>query len=94
MEITIRQASQSDLEHLVKLHCEAFTKDEHIPMLFGANYIKANYNWLLNSKYSYVLIAESYNEIVGQIAVSDIPFTRPMFITCLPQMLISFVRKP
>lgn len=94
MQIIIRVAGHSDLEKLVKLHCDSFKSDEHIPMLFGTNYIKANYKWLLNSNHSYILIAENNNEIAGLIAVSDIAFTRPMFIYCLPQMLLGFLKKP
>ncbi len=94
MQITIRVAGHSDLKKLVKLHCDSFKADEHIPVLFGTNYIKANYQWLLNSNHSYVLIAENEDEIAGLIAVSDIAFTRPMFIACLPQMLLGFLLKP
>jgi hypothetical protein len=94
MDINIRIANNSDLENLTILHCNSFTADNHIPMIFGKSFIKSNYKWLLNSGKSYVLVAEYKHEIIGLIAVSDIPFTRPMFLASCPQMLISLIRRP
>jgi GNAT superfamily N-acetyltransferase len=90
----IRQAVKEDLKEILDLHYRSFSIDDHVPMILGKNYVKATYRWLINSKQSYVLVADIDKSIVGLVAVSDGLFTRPMFIACLPDFFLSLVLKP
>lgn len=92
MKITL--ANINDLKQIVKLHCLSFTPKNHVPMMLGENYVKATYRWLINSNDAYVLIIKENDLIIGLVAVCDGPFTKKMFISCLPDFIISIFLKP
>lgn len=93
-ETIIRLAIDADLEKLTDIHCNSFSADDHIPVLFGRKYVKATYKWLVSSKIAYTLVAENNKKIVGLVAMCDSGFTRPMFIACIPEFMESILKKP
>ena len=92
--VNIRLANKNDIENLTKLHCNSFTPDEHIPVVFGRDYVRATYKWLVTSKIAYTLVAENNKNIVGLVAMCDSGFTLPMFIACVPEFLKSIIKSP
>lgn len=92
--ISIRLATVGDVDALTELHYASFTPDEHVPVMLGKPYVRATYVWQTTGKRSYVLVAEELGKIVGLIAVCDGPFTRPMFMACLPELLRSLITHP
>ncbi len=93
-EINIRLAVINDIEELTDLHCESFKPEDHVPMMFGRNYVKATYRWLVTNKSSYILVAESGGKIIGLVAMCDGSFTAPMFIACFPELIQSLWAHP
>jgi hypothetical protein len=92
--ISIRLATVADVDVLTELHYASFIPEEHVPVMLGKHYVRATYVWLTTGKSSYVLVAEELGKIVGLIAVCDGPFTRPMFMACLPAFMRSLVTHP
>jgi hypothetical protein len=92
--ITIRLATNNDIEKMADLHCSSFGPEDHVPVLLGRNYIKAMYRWKVNGKEAYTLVAESHGLIVGLVAVCDRSFTLPMFKACFPEFIKSIIKKP
>jgi len=92
--ISIRLATIADVDALTELHYASFTPDEHVPVMLGKPYVRATYVWQTTGKRSYVLVAEELGKIVGLVAVCDGPFTRPMFMACLPEFLRSLITHP
>lgn len=90
----IRLANESDVGALTRLHCASFRPEDHIPMMFGDDYVHATYRWQLTSGAAYVLVAEADSQIVGFLCVSDDLYTRPMFKYCLPEFVRSILRSP
>ena len=93
-KIEIRPANIDDLEVITELHCSSFKPEDHIPMLFGKNYIKANYEWHIKSDMAYVLVAEIDSNIIGLVGMCDKSFFHPMFKACRNQMVIELIKKP
>ncbi len=92
--ISVRIATIEDVDDLTDLHYASFTPEEHVPVMLGKPYVRATYVWQTTGKHSYVLVAEELGKIVGLVAVCDGPFTRPMFMACLPEFLRSLVADP
>ncbi|SNR74598.1 Acetyltransferase (GNAT) family protein [Lutibacter agarilyticus] len=92
--MNIKLANLNDLNEITELHCLSFKPKNHVPMMLGENYVKATYKWLITSKESYVLIGIEGGKIIGLVAVCDGAFTKPMFIACLPEFMLSIVLKP
>ena len=90
----IKKAEINDLNQIVELHCLSFTTKNHVPMMLGKNYVKATYRWLINSKDAYILIIKENELILGLVAVCDGPFTKKMFISCIPDFILSIVLSP
>ena len=90
----IRKATLQDIDDLTRLHCASFRPEEHVPMMLGERYVKATYRWQVGSKDAYTLVADLGEKIVGLIAVSDVPFTMPMFRACLGEFMLSLAKKP
>lgn len=90
----IRKACLSDIEAMTKLHCESFCREEHVPVMLGKRFVRATYRWLVSSKKSYALVADSDGKIIGLVAVCDGPFTRAMFIACFPEFMLSILKNP
>jgi ribosomal protein S18 acetylase RimI-like enzyme len=94
LNFEIRLATLDDVPALTKLHCDSFGPQDHVPVLLGKNYVRANYRWLVTSQESYGLVADAGAKIIGLVAVCDKPFTRPMFLACLPEFIVSILRSP
>jgi hypothetical protein len=90
----IRLANLSDIDGITSLHCNSFDEKNHVPMMLGKSYVKSTYKWLIKSKISYVLVYEIDLQIAGVVAVCDRPFTKDMFIACLPDFIFSILNKP
>ena len=90
----VRIATIDDLDRLTLLHCDSFGPEEHIPVLLGRDYVQATYRWLTTSHQAYCLAAESDHKIIGFVAVCDGPYTRPMFLACLPELTLSLLQAP
>ena len=93
-EFIIRTAIESDINDLTELHCSSFRPEEHVPVMLGKNYVRATYRWLVTSSQAYCLVADTSHEIIGMVTVCDGPFTRPMFLACLPEFIRSLLRSP
>lgn len=93
-EIRIRTATRYDLESMTDLHCACFSPDEHVPMMLGRHYVAATYRWLVTSGISYVLVAELEGKIIGLVAVCDHSYTKPMFIACCREFILSITKNP
>lgn len=93
-DVSIRLADTKDIETLTQLHWASFKSEDHVPMLFGKNYIRAMYRWLITGSLTYTLVAECDKKVVGLVAVCDGSFTGPMFMACLRPLLLSLFRKP
>lgn len=91
---TLKIAISDDLDKIVDLHLASFTSDEHIPVLIGRKYVKANYKWLLSHKNAFILIAKDNDRIIGLQSVSIGPFEIPMFLACLPALCYSMLTNP
>ncbi|MCX6053857.1 MAG: hypothetical protein NTZ74_02885 [Chloroflexi bacterium] len=94
VNIKIRLAGIQDLDKLTDLHCASFKPEDHVPMMFGRDYAKATYRWLVTNKSSYTLVADINGNIAGLVATCDRSFTTPMFFACLPEFVVSLVRSP
>jgi len=92
--MNIKLANLNDLNEITELHCLSFKPKDHVPMMLGKDYVKATYKWLILSNESYVLIGKDKSKIIGLVAVCDGAFTKPMFIACLPEFILSIVLKP
>jgi hypothetical protein len=92
--IQIRLATKDDLEEITKLHCASFAPLDHVPVMLGKRYVKATYRWQITNKKAYTLAATLDGKIVGVVAVCDGPFTKLMFIACLPEFIISLLLNP
>ncbi len=90
----IETATIKDLSEITALHCLSFKPEDHVPMMLGENYVRATYKWLITSNESYVLVGKKQGLIIGLIAVCDGPFTKPMFIACFPEFIISLISRP
>ena len=90
----IKKAKINDLNQIVELHCLSFTTKNHVPMMLGKNYVKATYRWLIKSKDSYILIIKENELILALVAVCDGPFTKKMFISCIPDFILSIALSP
>lgn len=90
----IRLATIKDLDALTELHMKSFTPDEHVPVALGRRYVYATYRWQVSGKQAYTLVAEKDAKIIGLVAVCDGPFTKPMFMACLPEFFGAIFRKP
>lgn len=90
----IRLATSKDLDSITFLHCNSFTAQNHVPMIFGPKYVKATYKWLITSNKSYVLIATINDELAGVVSVCDGAFTKDMFLSCLPEFFLSVLANP
>jgi len=93
-DIKIRLAGIQDLDRLTELHCASFKPEDHVPVMLGKRYVMATYKWLVTSPDAYSLVAEIDETLVGLIAVCDKPFTKPMFMACLGEFLLSILNKP
>jgi ribosomal protein S18 acetylase RimI-like enzyme len=91
---TIRVATTNDIPALTELHCASFRPEDHVPVMLGRDYVHATYRWLVTSNRSYCLVADSDAKIIGLIGVCDGPFTRPMLLACLPELIKSVFRSP
>lgn len=94
LSIEIRIATRKDIDQLTKLHCDSFSPKDHVPRMLGRNYVESMYRWLVDENESYTLVAETKGEIVGVAAVCNGPYTRPMFIACLPSLLRNILARP
>lgn len=94
LKINIRMAGIQDINKLTDLHCASFKPEDHVPVMLGKRYVKATYKWLVTSPDAYSLVAEIDNKLVGLIAVCDKPFTKPMFMACLGEFILSILTKP
>jgi ribosomal protein S18 acetylase RimI-like enzyme len=92
--IEIRRSTLADLTSLTHLHLEAFRPQDHVPVILGRGYLRATYRWQLTDRRAYVLAALTGRRIVGLVSVCDGPYTRPMFLACLPQFAWSLLRHP
>jgi ribosomal protein S18 acetylase RimI-like enzyme len=92
--IEIRRSTLADLTSLTHLHLEAFRPQDHVPVILGRGYLRATYRWQLTDRRAYVLAARIGRRIVGLVSVCDGPYTRPMFLACLPQFAWSLLRHP
>jgi hypothetical protein len=93
-DIRIRLAEIRDLDKLTDLHCASFKPEDHIPVMLGKRYVRATYKWLTTSPDAYTLVAEIDNRLVGLVAVCDKSFTKPMFMACLGEFILSIFSKP
>lgn len=93
-KVTLRLGIYEDAAQLTNLHLLLFSPNEHVPVVFGEDYILAIYSWMLRSDETFVLVAEVNNTIVGFISACDSPYTFRMFISCLPDLVKSFIKKP
>jgi hypothetical protein len=93
-KISIRLAEIRDLDKLTDLHCASFKPEDHVPVMLGPRYVKATYRWQVSSPDAYTLVAELDGKIVGLVAVCDKPFTRPMFMACIGEFILSILNKP
>ncbi len=92
--INIRLAGIQDIDKLTDLHCASFSPENHVPVMLGKRYVKATYKWLTSSPDTYGLVAELDGKIVGLITVCDKNYTRPMFIACLGDLILSIITRP
>jgi GNAT superfamily N-acetyltransferase len=90
----IRVATTEDIDRLTKLHCASLRPEDHILVMLGENYVRATYRWLITSSQAYCLVADMGQKVIGLVAVCDGSFTRPMFLACLPEFMISMIRSP
>jgi GNAT superfamily N-acetyltransferase len=90
----IRLATLKDLEKVTDLHLASFRPDDHVPVILGPRYVKATYRWQIRSPEAYTLVAEADGKIVGLLGMCDKPYTRPMFIACFSEFILSLLRKP
>lgn len=93
-EVIIRLATMDDIETMTDLHCRSFTPEEHVPMTLGKDYVKATYRWLVTNDDAYALVAEMDQKVVGLVAMCDSSFTKPMFFACLPEFVMSIIKRP
>ncbi len=92
--ITTRLATQADIDSLTELHCASFTSEDSVLVAFGKRYVGAIHRWQVNSKKGYTVIAESEGKMVGFCAFYSGPYSRPMFMACLGELLLSLLRNP
>ena len=92
--LSIRLASPADIDKLTELHCTSFQPEDHVPVMMGRNYVAATYRWQVSGEQAYTLAAEADGKIVGLVGICDGPFTRPMFMACLPEFFQSLIRSP
>jgi ribosomal protein S18 acetylase RimI-like enzyme len=92
--VKIRVATNDDIEALTELHCASFKPHEHIPVRLGQDYVKSTFRWQVSSGHSYVLVADVEDSVAGYVGVSDVPFTRPMFVSCLGPFVRSVLKNP
>ncbi len=90
----IRLATLNDLDEVTDLHLASFSPDDHIPVMFGPRYVKAMYRWQIRSPEAYTLVAEEDGKIVGLLGMCDKPYTRPMFMACFGEFILSLLKKP
>jgi GNAT superfamily N-acetyltransferase len=92
--LSVRIATLKDLDRVTYLHLASFRPDEHVPVMLGSRYVKATYRWLISSPEAYTLVAEADGKIVGLTGMCDKPFTKPMFMACLGEFILSLLKKP
>ncbi len=92
--ITTRLATLADIDSLTELHCASFTAEENVLAGFGRRYVRAIHRWQVNNKKGYTVIAESEGKIVGFCASDSGSYSRPMFMACLGELLLSLLRNP
>jgi ribosomal protein S18 acetylase RimI-like enzyme len=92
--IQIRRATEADLVAVTALHLEAFSAEDHVPVMLGPAYVRATYRWQLADHRTYLLVALDGGCVVGLVSVCDGPYTKPMFLACLPQFVWSLLRRP
>jgi hypothetical protein len=91
---SIREATMEDLGKVTALHLASFQPDDHIPVLLGPGFVKATYKWQICDPEAYTLVAEKDGKIIGLVGMCDRSFTRPMFVACLGEFLLSLLKKP
>ncbi len=82
-DMVVRTATAGDIPALVKLHIACFRPEEQVPVMLGADYVRATYRWLLGSKSCYCLVATLNGRIVGLAGICDGPYAVPMLVACL-----------
>jgi hypothetical protein len=90
----IRLARAEDVEALTELHCACFGPEDHVPVMLGRHYVRANYQWLVTSGMSYVLVMDDGGRIVGLVGMADRSFSGPMFKACIGEFIWSVLRHP
>ncbi len=88
---TIRKATLKDLDKIIDLHLASFSSEEHIPVLIGKRYVRATYQWILTHENGFVLIAQDGDNIIGLQSVCIGSYELPMFLSCLPDLIISLI---
>lgn len=83
-----------DIDRIVELHMKLFTGENHIPVLFGPDYIYSMFKWLIMSNNTFILIAEIEKKVVGFVSVCDKPYSGKFFLSGFPSLVKSFTRKP
>lgn len=92
--LIVRAATMDDIPALTELHLTSFRPEEHVLVMLGREYVRATYRWLLTSRNCYCLVADLNGRIIGLVGVCDGPYTRPMFLACLPEFVKSLLRSP
>jgi ribosomal protein S18 acetylase RimI-like enzyme len=92
--LTIRKATLNDLDRVTELHLASFRPEEHVPVMLGPRYVRATYRWQIDSPEAYTLVAEADAKVVGLVGMCDKSFTRPMFMACFGEFILSILTKP
>ncbi len=93
-EFIIQVCDAHNVEELTDLHLRSFKPDDHVPVRLGRRYVKATYQWLVSSRYSYVLGAFASGKLVGLVSVCDRSYTWLMFKACWPEFMLSIAGNP
>jgi len=91
---TTRLATPADIDSLTELHCASFSPEENVLATLGKRYVRAIHRWQVSDKKAYTLVAESEGKIIGFLGHHDGPYTRPMFMACLGEFLLSLLGNP
>ncbi len=93
-DLKIRFATLDDLDKIVRLHYKCFTVKNNISMLFGTEYVRANYKWFLTASEACVFIAEKNGRLAGMAVVSDRRYKGPIMRACKGQAVKGVLKRP
>jgi len=89
-------ANLDDVDALVALHLKCFSGADHIAVMFGEDFIRAAYKWLVTDSKTFVLVAKAKqrDKLVGFTSLAEGGYNVPMLRAAKWEAVRGILRRP